>query len=103
MRRRGRQAHRVRRPRSQGGYAAGGEGSRPRALRIISGPDYTRPDQLERLRQRGVGRERGLAFRERALGIEALERFVRREPLYRVHEAVFAIHALESEPVDPRL
>lgn len=72
-------------------------------LRIIYGPDYTRPDQLERVRQRGVGRKRGLAFREFALGIEALERFVRREPLYRVHEAVFAILALESEPVDPRL
>ena len=32
--------------------------------------------------------------------IEALERFVKREPLYRVHECVFAVLALESEPVD---
>ena len=72
-------------------------------LRIIYGPDYTRPEQLERLRQRSLGAKRGLAFREFALGVEALERFVRREPLYRVHEAVFAVLALESEPVDPRL
>ena len=28
---------------------------------------------------------------------------VRREPLRRVHECVFAVLALESEPVDPRL
>lgn len=72
-------------------------------LRIIYGPDYTRPDQLERLRQRGLGVKRGLAFREFALGVEALERMARGEPLYRVHEPVFAILALESEPVDPRL
>jgi protein phosphatase len=72
-------------------------------LRIIYGPDYTRPEHLDRLRQRGLGVKRGLAFREFALGVEALERFVRDEPLYRVHEAVFAILALESEPVDPRL
>ena len=38
-----------------------------------------------------------------ALGIEALERFVAGEPLYRVHECVFGVLALESEPVDPRL
>ncbi len=31
------------------------------------------------------------------------ERFVAGEPLYRVHECVFGILALESEPVDPRL
>jgi protein phosphatase len=43
------------------------------------------------------------ALREFALGIEALERFVRREPLRRVHECVFGVLALESEPVDPRL
>ena len=72
-------------------------------LRIIYGPHYTRPEQLDRLRQRGLRVKRGLAFREFALGVEALERFVRREPLYRVHEAVFAILALDSEPVDPRL
>jgi len=47
--------------------------------------------------------KRSLALREFALGIEALERFVRREPLRRVHECVFGALALESEPVDPRL
>ena len=34
---------------------------------------------------------------------EALERAARGEPLWRVHECVFAVLALESEPVDPRL
>ncbi|WP_323389096.1 hypothetical protein [Myxococcus qinghaiensis] len=34
---------------------------------------------------------------------EALERFVWKEPLRRVHECVFGVLALESEPVDPRL
>jgi protein phosphatase len=72
-------------------------------LRIIYGPEYTAPEHLERLRERGLGRKRSLALREFALGIEALERFVRREPLRRVHECVFAVLALESEPVDPRL
>jgi polynucleotide kinase-phosphatase len=72
-------------------------------LRIIYGPDYTRPDYLERLRSRGLARKRGLALAEFALGIETLERFVRREPLRRVHECVFGVLALESEPVDPRL
>ena len=72
-------------------------------LRIIYGPEYTAPQHLERLRKRGLGRKRGLAVREFALGIEALERFVAGEPLYRVHECVFGVLALESEPVDPRL
>lgn len=71
-------------------------------LRIIYGPDYTVPENLERLRQRGLGAKRSLAIREFALGVEGLERFVRNEPLRRVHECVFAV-ALESEPVDPRL
>lgn len=75
----------------------------PEYLRIIYGPDYTLPDHLDRLRQRGLGTKRGLAIREFALGIEALGRFVGREPLRRVHECVFAVLALESEPVDPRL
>ncbi|HLU47195.1 MAG TPA: polynucleotide kinase-phosphatase, partial [Planctomycetota bacterium] len=70
-------------------------------LRIIYGPDYTEPRNLERLRKRGLGRKRSLALREFALGIEALERFVRKEPLRRVHECVFGVLALESEPVDP--
>ena len=72
-------------------------------LRIIYGPEYTTPDNLAQLRRRAVGRKRALAGREYALGVEALERFVRREPLYRVHECVFGVLALESEPVDPRL
>jgi protein phosphatase len=72
-------------------------------LRIIYGPEYTSDENLTRLRDRGLGRKRSLAQREFALGIEALERFVRGEPLYRVHECVFAVLALESEPVDPRL
>jgi protein phosphatase len=72
-------------------------------LRIIYGPEYDAPGQLDRLRSRGLGRKRSLAVREFALGVEALERFARREPLYRVHECVFAVLALESEPVDPRL
>lgn len=72
-------------------------------LRIIYGPEYTEPENLERLRARGLGRKRSLALREFALGIEALERFVRHEPLRRVHECVFGVLALESEPVDPRL
>jgi protein phosphatase len=72
-------------------------------LRIIYGPEYPRPEHLERLRQRGLGHKRSLALREFALGLEALERFVRHEPLRRVHECVFGVLALESEPVDPRL
>lgn len=72
-------------------------------LRIIYGPDYTSEPNLTRLRHRGLGAKRSLALREFALGIEALERFVRREPLRRVHECVFGVLALESEPVDPRL
>jgi protein phosphatase len=72
-------------------------------LRIIYGPDYTHPDNLSRLRDRNLGRKRSLAQREYALGLEALERHARHEPLWRIHECAFAILALESEPVDPRL
>ncbi len=72
-------------------------------LRIIYGPNYDSRENLHRLRNRQVGRKRSLAIRELALGIEALERFVRNEPLRRVHECVFGVLALESEPVDPRL
>ncbi|MCZ6632426.1 MAG: polynucleotide kinase-phosphatase [bacterium] len=75
----------------------------PEYLRIIYGPEYTSPKHLERLRQRNVSAKRSLAIREFALGIEALERFVNREPLRRVHECVFGVLALESEPIDPRL
>ena len=72
-------------------------------LRLIYGPEYTAPANIARLRSRSLGRKRSLAIREFALGVEALERFVRAEPLHRVHECVFAVLALESEPVDPRL
>lgn len=72
-------------------------------LRIIYGPEYTRPENLERLRGRFLGHKRSLALREYALGLEALDRLAEGEPLWRVHEAVFAVLALESEPVDPRL
>ncbi|WP_392840000.1 polynucleotide kinase-phosphatase [Streptomyces sp. LN500] len=72
-------------------------------LRIIYGPEYTRPENLERLRSRFLGHKRSLALREYALGLEALDRLADGEPLWRVHEAVFAVLALESEPVDPRL
>jgi protein phosphatase len=75
----------------------------PEYLRIIYGPEYTAEANLARLRFRGLGHKRSLALREFALGIEALERFVAGEPLYRVHECVFGVLALESEPVDPRL
>ena len=72
-------------------------------LRIIYGPEYTAPEHLERLRERGLSAKRALALREFALGIEAMERFVRHEPLRSVHECVFGVLAMESEPVDPRL
>jgi protein phosphatase len=72
-------------------------------LRIIYGPEYTLPEHLERLRARGLGKKRSLALREFALGIESLVRFVKQEPLRRIHECVFGVLALESEPVDPRL
>ena len=71
--------------------------------RIAYGPEYLLPENLERLRSRSVSAKRSLALREFALGIEALERFVRQEPLRRIHECVFGVLALESEPVDPRL
>jgi protein phosphatase len=72
-------------------------------LRIIYGPEYTLPENLQRLKSRGLGAKRSLALREFSLGLEALERFVHKEPLRRIHECVFGVLALESEPVDPRL
>jgi polynucleotide kinase-phosphatase len=72
-------------------------------LRIIYGPEYTRPDQLAGLRKRHLGRKRSLALREHGLGLAALDRVAEGAPLWRVHELVFAILACESEPVDPRL
>jgi protein phosphatase len=75
----------------------------PEYLRLVYGPHYREPANLERLRRRNVGRKRSLALREYALGLEALHRFVAGEPLWRVHQAVAAVLACESEPVDPRL
>jgi polynucleotide kinase-phosphatase len=72
-------------------------------LRIIYGPEYTRPDQLGKLRRRHLGRKRNLALREHGLGLAALDRLAGQAPLWRIHELVFAILACESEPVDPRL
>ncbi len=75
----------------------------PEYLRIIYGPEYLLPANLDRLRRRGISRKRALASREFALGLEGLQRFVGRESIRRVHECVFGVLALESEPVDPRL
>lgn len=72
-------------------------------LRIIYGPNYDEPASLNRLRNRGLGRKRSLAGQEFALGVESLERFVRFEPLRKVHQCVLGVLALESEPIDPRL
>ena len=72
-------------------------------LRIIYGPEYTLKQNIQRLKRRSLTQKRSLALREFSLGMESLERFVRNEPLYRVHECVFGVLALESEPVDPRL
>jgi protein phosphatase len=72
-------------------------------LRIIYGPEYLLSGNLERLKKRNLGKKRDLALNEFALGMESLERFVKKEPLYRAHECVFGVLALESEPVDPRL
>ena len=75
----------------------------PEYLRIIYGPEYTLPENIDRLRRRNLSGKRSLALREFALGLEGLQRFADGEPLYRVHECAFAVLALESEPVDPRL
>ena len=72
-------------------------------LRIIYGPEYDMPENLKRLKKRGLSKKRSLAIREFALGLEGLERFIRKEPFSRVHESIFAVLALESEMVDPRL
>ena len=91
-------------PTGDGGFVQPGVKCRGREyLRIIYGPEYLEPANLERLRQRSIGRKSSLARREFALGIEALDRFVANEHLARVHECVFGVLALESEPVDPRL
>ena len=70
-------------------------------LRLIYGPEYA--ERVELLRHRNLKGKYALALREFALGVEGLERFVAGQPLRRVHECVFGVLALESEPVDPRL
>jgi len=75
----------------------------PEYLRIIYGPEYSLGGHLDRLKKRSLFKKRRLALAEFALGMESLERFVKKEPLYRVHECAFAVLAMESEPVDPRL
>jgi protein phosphatase len=75
----------------------------PSYLKLIYGPDYDRPEHLARLRDRAVGKKRALAVRELALGLEGLERFVKGQPLRRVHECVLGVLSLESDPVDVRL
>ena len=72
-------------------------------LRIIYGAEYLEADHLGRLKKRSLSRKRTLALKEFSLGMESLERFIRREPLYKVHECAFGVLAMESEPVDPRL
>ena len=72
-------------------------------LRIIYGAEYLESEHLQRLKKRSLSHKRALALREFSLGMESLERFVQRAPLYKVHECVFAVLAFESEPVDPRL
>ena len=75
----------------------------PEYLRIIYGPEYLLPENLELLRSRDLGANRSFASREFALGIESVEVFVRKEPPRRTHECAFGVLALESEFVDPRL
>ncbi len=75
----------------------------PEYLRIIYGPEYSRQENLERLRSRGLSAKRQLAMREFFLGLEGLQRFVDRKPIRQVHECALGVLALESEPVDPRL
>ena len=72
-------------------------------LRIIYGAEYLDGPHLERLKKRSLGHKRTLALKEFSLGMESLERFAARKPLWRVHECAFGVLALESEPVDPRL
>ena len=72
-------------------------------LRIIYGADYTDPATLDRLKKRNVGQKRSMALREYALGLEAVRRAAAGEPVWRIHQCVFGVLAMESEPVDPRL
>ncbi|MBC7531845.1 MAG: polynucleotide kinase-phosphatase [Oligoflexus sp.] len=75
----------------------------PDYLRIIYGPEYSLEQNLVRLRKRSVELKHHLALSEFALGLEALERFVKREPLRNVHQCIVGILGLESGSIDPRL
>jgi len=72
-------------------------------LRIIYSPEYDSEKNIKKLKKRQLRRKQSLAIREFCLGLEALERFVSDDSFRRVHESVFAVLALESESVDPRL
>lgn len=72
-------------------------------LHIIYGIDYLQPENLARLKQRNAGKKQRNALKEFSLGLEAVNRFVRRESLERYHECVLGVLALESDPIDPRL
>lgn len=72
-------------------------------LRIIYGPEYTLFNNTQKLKTRNISHKRNLAVKEFKLGLEALARFVEKEPLRRVHECVFGVLAMESEETDPRL
>ena len=72
-------------------------------LRIIYGPDYTAEENLARLRHgawAASGRSPSASSPWASRGWSGSSA---REPLRRVHECVFGVLALESEPVDPRL
>ncbi|WP_339168808.1 polynucleotide kinase-phosphatase [Paenibacillus sp. FSL R5-0341] len=72
-------------------------------LHIIYGMDYLAPENLSRLRKRKTSKKERHALMESVLGMEGIERFIRREPVERIHECVLATLSLESERVDPRL
>ena len=72
-------------------------------LRIIYGPDYDLAENIERLRERGLGKKFSMPEREYVLGLEGLHRFVEKRPLAEIHACALGVLALESEPVDPRL
>ncbi|MGW8957420.1 polynucleotide kinase-phosphatase [Paenibacillus sp. NPDC055715] len=72
-------------------------------LHIIYGMDYLVPEHLKRLKQRRTGKKERHALMEGALGMESVERFVRKDTVEHIHECVLAALSLESEPVDPRL
>ena len=89
---------------TRGPGPAGGEVPRPRVpadhLRAGVRPAARTSSGCGSAGFRASGRWRCASSRS---GSKALERFVRSEPLRRVHECVFGVLALESEPVDPRL